>query len=762
MNKTSGRKTLFLLFFISGISGLIYEIVWLRILSRVIGVTTYATAVTLAAFMLGLALGSVIFGKLADKRNNQLLLYSILQGGIAITAAFTPALFRVSIELYKTVHTIGGNNPLVLLLARILASFILLLVPATLMGGTLPLLTSYLARKEGQFGKNFSLLYGLNTFGAVAGVLLAGFITIGFWGEQATINIGVLLNLAVGIAGYLLYRKTGIQPLVEKGKKPEIPPGDLQISPYNDRIHTIVLITIGVSGFTALAYEVIWSRQLILFLKTSTYAFSAMLVVFLTGVALGSISMNRYVDRLTKPLIVFGFMELLVGIFSIFNLYLFEPLAYNLFTKLIAPIILVFPLTFVFGTIFPVASLCYAKSIDKSGTAIGTLYCFNTIGNVAGSLITGFLFFSLLGSTKTIILLAFINLVVGIVLIAAEGGKFKIPQIRYIAFFALAIILANGLKNRDPFLDTIKNEMQKWVGVECDFPCNKEFAEATVTAIMTKDKGFKAICLNGVSQTANCTETKLIAHLPILLTENPRDMLVICFGIGTTLRSASIYEDVNTTVVELVPAEFDCFKYFYDDAEQILKQKNIKLVADDGRNFLLRSRDKYDIISVDPSPPIYSTGTVNLYSQEFFQLCKEHLTQNGLMCLWLPITADTPDEDCNYLVNTFYSVFPTASVWRGPRHRGMYLIGGAQPHIMDSNKVENAFKNRRFLADITEIDKTCDTAQKLLALQVNIPSQEIEKQIKSGFIIVDDYPFTEFPLWRYVKMRYLQGAQNPR
>jgi spermidine synthase len=756
MNKASERKILLFLFFVSGISGLVYEIVWLRILSRIIGVTTYATAITLAAFMMGLALGSVLFGRLSDKRNNQLLLYSILQVFIAIAAAVTPALFRVSIELYRYLHPISSHNSLLLLLSRILASFILLLIPATLMGGTLPLLISYLAKKEGNFGKNFSLLYGLNTFGAVVGVLLGGFITIGLFGEQKTINIGVSLNLAVGIAGYLLYRKTGIQLSAKKHKKSEISHADSQISPYSDKIRTLVLITIAISGFTSLSYEVIWSRQLILFLLTSTYAFSGMLAVFLTGIAVGSIIMNKFVDKLKKPLVLFGSLELLIGVLSISNLYLFGPLAYNTFTRVMAPIILVFPLTFLFGTIFPVASLCYAKSIGKSGTSTGTLYCFNTIGNVAGSLVTGFLFFTMLGSSKTVVLLGFVNLIIGFILIAAEEGKFKIFRIRYLAVLALALGLSIGLKDKDPFLNAVKNNIQKQMGVECDFPFNKECTEATVTAVVTKDKKIKVIFLNGVGQTVGCTETKLIAHLPVLLAENPRDMLVICFGIGTTLRSAAMYEDLNTTVVELVPPEFECFKYFYSNAEDIVKQKNVRLVADDGRNFLLCSPDKYDIISVDPSPPIYSAGVVNLYSQEFFKLCREHLKQNGIMCLWIPLEASTLKEDGDYLIKTFHSVFPDMSVWRGPRNWGLYLIGRVGPRDIDIPKIEKAFTDKKFFDDITEVDNTCDSAQKLLDLQIPLTDSQLEQITQNASLITDDYPFTEFPLWRYLKHRYLQ------
>jgi spermidine synthase len=755
MKQAAERRILLFLFFISGISGLIYETVWLRILSRIIGVTTYATAVTLAAFMLGLALGSIIFGKLADRRNNQLLLYSILEGVIAVTAFFTPVLFRISMELYQTLHAFGGGNTLLRLFSRIAASFVLLLIPATLMGGTLPLLTSYLVRKGGHFGKNFSLLYGLNTLGAVTGVLLAGFVTIGFFGEQATINIGVLLNLAVGITGYLLYKKTRVLSCTKKDKEAEVPQENLPLSPYNDKIRILVLITIAVSGFTALSYEVIWSRQLIVYLRTSTYAFSAMLAVFLTGIAIGSLVINKHIDRLKRPLIVFGMLEMAVGILSLFNLYLFRPLAYNLFTQFTAPIVLVFPLTFLFGIIFPTALLCYTRSIDKSGTSTGSLYCFNTLGNVAGSLVTGFLFFSFLGSSKAVMLLGFINLLVGFVLVAAEGGVFQIFRVRYLAVLAISFLLFIVAKDEEFFLDVTELYAQKLIpGGE--IVCNKEYAEATVTAIVSKDKRKKAVFLNGVGQTHNCTETKLIAHLPILLTDKPREMLIICFGIGTTLRSASRYDDINTTVVELVSAEFDCFKYFYDDAEAIRKQKNVKLIADDGRNFLLCSLEQYDIINVDPSPPIYSAGTVNLYSQEFFMLCRQHLKEDGLMCLWFPMDSTIFKEDFNALIKTFCSVFPDVSLWQGPRQWGLYLIGRNKSVEVDVKKIERAFTNPEFLADITEFDNTCDTTQKFLAMRIPVETEQIKQQVQDASVITDDYPLTEFPLWRWLKKEYFQ------
>lgn len=752
MRQNTEKKVIFLLFFASGISGLIYEIVWLRILSRITGVTTYATAVTVAAFMAGLGLGSFIFGKFIDKRKDHLRIYAILQLSIAAIALVTPIFLNASVTIYKYIHQISNHNPNLILLARVLVSFICLLIPATLMGGTLPVLTAYLVKKGGLFGKNFSLLYGLNTLGAVLGVILSGFITIGSIGEWNTTFIAVLINFTVGAVALSLHKKA-LESLKETEITEEkaIAPPDTTISPYPDVVRTIVLISILISGFTALAYEVIWSRQLILFLETSIYAFSAMLAVFLVGIAIGSIFINKFIDSLKTPLFIFGTLELVIGALSIFNLYLFGPLDSSLLSRIISPIVLVFPLTFLFGAILPIASLCYAKSINRAGYSVGMVYSFNTIGNVAGSLLTGFLFISLLGSSKTVILIGFVNIAIGLILLWAEPNETKSYKLKYLLVIPLVVLLSLGFKGKDPFLNVIVKRIAQDAKTYKIFH-NKETVQGTVTSFIKN--GSKRLWINGVGQTALVTETKLMTHLPIMLAEKPKDFLVICFGMGTTVKSACIYDDLNITAVELATEVYKCFKYYHDETEKILSRENLKLVAEDGRNFLLLSSDKYDVISVDPSPPIYSAGTVNLYTREFFSLCKDHLTPNGVMCLWLPgsdFEGDTLHiESSLYILKTFYSVFPNMTVWNGPHNWGFYIIGTLNQTNIDKAKIEQAFTNPKLLKDLSEFDNSCTTSSRLLNLLFLQKKDRIENITRDALIITDNFPYTEFPLWRYL------------
>lgn len=743
------KNVVFVLFFASGISGLIYEVVWLRILSRIIGVTAYATAVTLAAFMAGLALGSFIFGRFVDNRKDQLRIFALLQLWLAVFAAVTPIILTGSVAVYKFVSVITHQNTAAISMAKVVVSFLSLLVPTMLMGGTLPALTSFLVRRGGMFGKNFSLLYGLNTLGAVVGVVLSGFITIGAIGEWNTIFIGVSINLVVGFIAFVLHRsRTGFAEQAGETSEAKVKSVSKRISMYPDKVRKIVLIVFMVSGFTALAYEVIWTRQLILFLLTSIYAFSGMLAVFLVGVALGSMLMNRFVDRLKTPLVVFAVLELVIGALSIFNLYLFGPLDGSVLTKTLSPVVLVLPLTLLFGAIFPVASLCYAKSTDVAGTSVGVLYAFNAIGNVAGSLFAGFLFISLLGSSKTVIMLGFVNIALGLLLLWLEPDKSNSYKLKFLLIVPAAAFLALGFKDRDPFLSIIERRIAKNAG-HYEIYHNRETIQGTVTSFV-KD-GQKQLWINGYGQTILCTETKLMAHLSVMLADNPKEMLVICFGMGTTPTSACIYDDLNITCVELVPEVYKCFPYYHSDAQKVISRPGVRFIANDGRNFLLLSPDKYDIIIVDPSPPIYSAGTVNLYTREFFTLCKEHLTPGGVMCLWFP---GGDRQDNLSICKTFNSIFSNMTVWKGPHHGwGFYLFGTIAPTNVDRSKIERAFANPRLVKDLSEYDNVCVTSEQLLNLYALRDGNDLDNLTKTASIITDNYPYTEFPLWRNLLRR---------
>ncbi len=614
------RYWVYSLFFASGISGLMYQIVWLRILSRTTGVSIHATATVVAAFMAGLALGSFILGKFVDKRNDPLRIYALLELCVAATVFLIPYAFEGSVPFYQFLYQWSNENVVITALGMGIVSFITLLIPTALMGGTLPVMTTFLVRKDHLLGKNLSMLYGLNTLGAVTGVLLSSFLLIGFFGERATTYIGITINVLVAIVALYVFRKDSKVAPTEKASEEELDPAAQSMSSYSTGTRTFVLLAFLMSGFTSIAYEVIWTRQLILFLENSIYAFSAMLAVFLGGVSLGSLAINRFVDRLKNPLTLFGVLELAIGFISVLNLYLFDPIdsffvdrSLSIIPPFIATVILVFPMTFIFGMILPVAGRCYAANLDKTGSLVGRLYGFNTVGCILGSLLAGFLLIPMIGSTKTVIVLAAFNLVLGLALLRLEPKRSAISKWAFApacAIFAVPIISMAGV---DPFLSTIEKRIQEGrllvnfrnpdLGPTAKIFFNKEGIEGTVTAFGWGK--LKQLWINGIGMTDLSTETKLMAHLPMMFAKDPKELLVVCFGMGTTVKSGVIYPDLKITAVELVSETFEAFNFFHPNSDA-LKSEDVRLIANDGRNHLLLSPKKYDVITVDPAPPVWS------------------------------------------------------------------------------------------------------------------------------------------------------------
>jgi spermidine synthase len=765
MNPGTLKLFLYTMFFLSGASGLMYEVVWLRMLERMMGVTIYAASTVLAAFMAGLALGSFVFGRLVDRRRDALRVYGILELGIAAAVLLVPLLLSVFLPLYRLIHQTSADGTTMVAATRAFVCFTVLLIPTTMMGGTLPVLTSYLVKKESVFGRNFSLLYGLNTLGAFVGVALTGFVTLGALGERRTLLIGALVNLAVGLSALFLYSKERRRREAAKDKARAARPEDTPISPYSDGIRTFVLVAFAASGLTALAYEIVWMRQLIIFLRTSIYAFSGMLAVFLLGIAAGSILMNRVVDRLKAPLAAFALLEAVVCLLSLVNLYLFAPLdsgfmhrVFGLASAVYAAVIIVLPLTLTFGMITPIAGRCYAKSVGRSGSAVGWFYAANTVGGIVGSLLAGFWLIPTLGSTTTVLLLAILNLLLAVVLLVLEPNRSVRRKVVWVPLVVLLVLLVLDRRGADPFLAAIERRIVDRVGTTWIPPqyaalppsheihFHKEGIEGTVTAFEVNH--WKQLWVNGMGMTSLGPETKLMAHLPLLFTADPRDLLVVCFGMGTTIRSAARHPDLAVTTVELVPEAFETFDFYHADGAEILASDKVQAVVDDGRNYLLLTDARYDVITVDPPPPIWSARTVNLYSREFFALCRARLKPGGVMCLWLP---GGTEIEVRSMARTFSSVFPRTVVWSGPRRWGYYFIGSDLPFDWGrfQRKARLMFQNPVIVRDLTEYDERCATLEQLNALFL-WDEQEVRELGEGGVMITDDYPFTEFPLWRYL------------
>lgn len=753
--KTKGTGLIYFIFFLSGISALIYQVVWLRILIRILGCTVYATSIVLGAFMAGLALGSYFLGRYADRASHLLRIFAFLEFGVALSALIIPFVFDSLVPVYRWVYALTSGPTLSLV--QICLVFITFIIPTTLMGGTLPVLSSFLAREESKFGSRIGSLYGINTLGAVLGVLGTGFVFLGYLGEFNTILIGVASNLCAATVAYYLDRKrTPVQP-VSLNKTRDVSQkttAETKISPYSTSTRRVIIVVFALSGFTALGYEVVWARILQLFLKTSIYAFSTMLIIYLIGIALGSLWGRKFVDRIKDPIHLFAVLEILIAFFSVLGLSLLVPMDSDLF-KFVFPYfsnvlvagVLIFPITLCLGILFPTVSRCFAKSEESVGESIGYLYSANTIGCVLGSLICGFLLIPLLGSTGTVLALTGINVLLGIILFLTDFQRFLRPLFLTVTIGGIACTTLMAATLQDPFYQIIKQRVQSRLHDDAEIYLHRENVTATITAFGSKTNPLrKHLWLNGVGMTSLLSETKLMAHLPILLCDDPQELLIVCFGMGTTLRSAVVYDNLTIDVVELIPDTYDAFKFYHHDGPQILQRPGVHHYVDDGRNFLLMREKSYDVITIDPAPPIYSAGTVNLYSHEFISLCRNRLNPGGVLCLWVP-----PGEytEVRMIMRTFQSVFPHASLWRGSKFPGFYLIGTQHPLRVPLARFRQAFRNQKFLADINEWGNLFPSITAVTNLLL-LNESELAEYLEGVPIITDNYPYTEFPLWRWV------------
>ena len=751
---TVGAKAVYAMFFLSGISGLIYETVWLRMLIRVLGNTVYATSIILAAFMAGLALGSFALGKFSGRTKNPLKLYAVLEMGVALSALALLPVFSHLTPVYKWVYAMASGQRLALTLFQAFIMTALLLIPTCLMGGTLPVLSAFIQRAchglEGRVGT----LYGFNTLGAVIGVVGSGMFAIGAWGERETLYIAVLINAAMASIAFAMSALRGL-----KGAAATMPDFSLRTSP--DRQAPVIslkstvltrkfmIVSYALSGFAAISYEIVWTRMFQVQLCTSMYAFSMMLGCYLFGIAVGSLTGGAIVKK-ESPVILFGWLQLFVAAYGLFGMFLltcFNPVNYienlTLTNILTLPLLVVTPVTFALGLMFPIVSAAYVDE-RAAGRDVGAIYSANTAGCILGSLACGFLLMHFLGTRGTMIVLAGINMTLGGYVLL----NVKEQAARRIACGAIIGILIIAMVSPDPFLSVFRKSLKQEFGAQGEnvqIFYHRENTAATTTACGFKGRPLeKHLYINGVGMSKLCTETKIMAHLPLMLHPNPRNILVVCFGMGTALRSAWSHEGVRCDVVELVGETYNCFKYFHANAERVLTDPRVRHYVDDGRNFLQMRSKKYDVITMDPAPPMWSAGTVNLYTKEFFSSCRDHLGPGGIMCLWIQPSAYS---EVRMIMKTYREVFPNASVWSGPRYAGFYMISANIPADTAAFRFQRALSDHAIKTDLSEWEPKSVQAEDIGKLFL-LDTAQLGRFTADARVITDDHPYTEFPLWR--------------
>ncbi len=721
---------IYLLFFLSGAAGLIYQLIWVRKLVLIFGNTTFATSSILTAFMGGLALGSYLIGKYADRIKSPLKFYGLLELGIGASATLILFLFLpISDAIYIWLFGVIGNSSVIFNIVRFLLSIVILIIPTTLMGGTLPVISKYFIKTSDNFGQRLGRLYAINTLGAVIGAFLTGYFLISMFGVSTTLWIAIILNLAIGVAAILLSnQKSEIKPATvpkEKRSKKEKQPTHsipVKIRQYDTRTAKLVLWLFGAAGFASLAYEVVWTRALIFFVSSTTYSFTIILTTFLVGIALGSFVMAKWVDRLKRLLLWFAVFEIIIALAAIVSIplllnldsiqiWLMQIFQTNNWTQVSIQLfltgfsILIIP-TLCMGAAFPVVNRIYVENIDKIGRGVGNVYMANTIGAILGSFLAGFVIIPLVGLNASILLLAVINLGIALILIFFEKD-FQARKMQYLLFASASIlifllIVFSTFTTKPIFLKTAGFYDTRLL----DY---KDTAAATVSVLEKKDqiniwgRNVRYLNVNG-HNTAHTTFSdmiihKMLAHLPMLLTPNPKHALVVGFGFGNTCRSFLDYEMIKTVdCVELVNYEKRTAEFFKTENEGVFSDPRFNFIVNDGRNYILASQKQYDIISINSVDPKFSP---TLYTEEFYRLCRARLNEDGQLVAWLPIYGMSLEE-VQALVKSFINVFPNSSLWyNNPEH--LLLVGMKGYYPIDLAVVKSRMESPKVASSLAAI-----------------------------------------------------------
>ncbi len=709
------------LFLVSGLVGLVYEVAWTRLFTSLFGNTTYAVSTVIAAYMGGLALGSFLVGRFIDRKKNMLRIYAVLEFGIGLSAVLVPVFIRALTPLFISLYRQTASLAWILTFVKVFFSFLILLVPTFLAGGTLPVLTRFFIRRVEESGRWIGLLYAVNTLGAALGCFLTGFFFLERFGIQLTLYIAFSVNFLLAAAFWglgSLRSLAGAEPektgMAERGTTGDAAPGSL----------TLLLFVFGIAGFVSLSYEVLWNRLLVFKLNTTVYSFSLMLTTFLLGIGLGSLLFTgmerlRLVRNHYRTL---GFIETAIGLCGLFTIVLFgrfEQLtgrwisatwnAQVLQHFFLAVVIMAVP-TVLMGIALPLAGRIYTRHESRVGRSVGSIYAVNTIGSILGSLLTGFLFVKLLGTQKTLILISSAALLAGVLLIAAgEHGAgprpfFKRRSLYFLAALIACFVVTAGLIPGD-LLFQYYNIGEKQVDSRVRILYAEEGVEC-ITTIHQYPDGNRVISTGSINVAGTDftlrTTQKLQAHIPMLIHPDPQDVLQVGFGSGETSAIVTSYGPRKLDVVEISAEVLSTSaRYFRDINRGVVERPEFEAIIMDGANYVKLTRRRYDLILNDSIWPFYS-GNSGLYTQEYFEDCRDHLNPHGLMTSWLPI--EIPERDLMSILNTFHSVFPYVSLWAAITHENKHalLVGSLEPAEIDYKTFKERF-DRYAREDLKEV-----------------------------------------------------------
>jgi spermidine synthase len=701
---------LLILAFGSGFAALIYEIVWLQQLQLVIGSSAVSLGLLLATYMGGLCLGSIAVPGMISAKRHPLWLYGAIELGIGILGL----LILFWMPLVGPIYVINAGQGLVNVLYRGVVCAICLLPPTILMGMTFPILSRSLQpTKLGVSRMGF--IYAANIGGAVFGCLCAGFYLLRVHDLAVATYVAIGINAFAGLAGIVLAGILKPEPQQMSGQ-----------SPTSFQNESAIYVAIGLSGFSALGGQIVWTRLLSVLFGATVYTFSIILAVFLIGLGIGS-TVGSWICRKTqRPRFVLAVCQMSLAAcigwtaWSISHSLPYWPIDpslavspwFNFEVDLLRTLWTLLPTTLLWGASFPLALASLASPAQDPDRLAGQVYGANTLGAIGGALIFTFVFVPRLGTMHSQQLLGGVALLAALAVFislyrkfprndsaerfrgwrdTAAGGALLIAGVLFIMTSAEIPwqLIAYGRRiaqvmhsDREDFKNDPIRILYKGEGLDSSL-------------VITEQAGQRIIYVNGSTEASNAPDDmrleRMAGHLPALIHDEPQDVLIVGFGAGVTAGSFVTYPQIKKIVIAeleslIPPASAD---FFGRENYGVFRDARTRIVHDDGRHYLLTSRENFDVITSDPVH-LYVKGTSALYSKEYFEMVRRHLKPGGVIAQWLPLY-DGDTETVKSVLATFFAAFPNGTVWSNhTQDRGydLVLLARADPLTIDANALQ--------------------------------------------------------------------------
>lgn len=719
-----------LLFFLSGLAALTYEVIWFKRLSHIWGSSTQAHASVVAAFLVGLALGAWILGRWADRLRRPMLAYGVLEAIIGVYALAIPWLLDGMVLVSGALYPSLADVPILHFATRVFFTFVLIGPVCFLMGGTLPIMMRFFANTPGWNQNVTGWLYAINTLGAAAGVYLAGFYLLPTLGMVGVNWIAVFINLDVALIAILLQQKF---PRIEPGA-PEIPESQSVVVPETPLgiwlIHPVVMLT----GAAAFVLQVVWTRQLAVMLGGTTYAFSAMLVVFLVGIGLGSFLYSRFsVYVRNAPVVLWCVMVILL--LSVVVGYSLVPALTDLvgFLKQLraSPVLNALICLGVSACLQLIPTLCmgflFPFLVDQSqwkqshvGVSIGRLYTWNTAGSVVGVLLTPVGLISTMGLSNALVVALCLYALAVLLLMPWQRWALCAGHV------VLALMMAGGAWMTLEAHSPLRTDMGLYLYGYFSGQSIREdyevlyFAEgASANVLVTETDGQRSLRVNGKVDASDEGDMPMqmgLSLFPHMLHPEARSVLVIGYGSGTTAGMSLLFPDTEVVCCEIEPEIINAGALFSHVNLQPRLSSRFTLKLDDGRAYLQGSETTYDLILSEPSNP-WMSGLSNLFTLEFYQHVNDHLTDDGIFTQWI----QTYHFDLNeyaLIARTILHVFPHAALIRISEGDTLFLAS-RRPLTPDGQTLQRAQAlidgNRRLQEAVQSIYETSEATRLMLS-----------------------------------------------